>query len=234
LAANSPEPEVYQAHIDRIACWLEAPAELPIRLVDLLVTGKHASLEMYERMVEAALASRNYLPNARRFHFLDRTVSNASWLMIELGAPAREALLCAYDEAPRGSKERHWFLITLSRMGDRELEPFFDALQEGDFDVGEMAATANGFRWAFEVRCAEKEIHQHGVEEIHRALTHEREGWRYAAVTALQMADDERAIEALQGLLDDQAESVRNNARFTIGLIARRLSKQSGAPSAGG
>jgi hypothetical protein len=116
LAADTPDPAFWQARLEEIVSWLDCPAGMPERFVDLLVTSKRSSLELFDEVIEAAVAGR-VSPNQRLCMLLDEFVCRASQALIALGPPAREALLRAYAAAALGSKERRWFLITLSRTG---------------------------------------------------------------------------------------------------------------------
>jgi hypothetical protein len=213
--------------------WIEQPAELAPRLIDLLVNSKHSANVVWRERLEPAFDS-SQVPSRSdvRLHWLlDELVCTASGLLMVLGPPAREALLRAYEAAGPGSKERRWFLITLSRMRDLALEPFFDGLKPEDFDPEGTTDAVRSFQNAFEFYCATHAFEQGGEQAIFDAVRHEREGWRSAAVMALTRVGDERAKAALKVLTGDTAESVRSSARYQLEWLERKGSGSSG-PSA--
>jgi hypothetical protein len=227
-ATETPEPEVWLARLDEVERWPEYPAELASRLVSLLVTSKHESLELHEKVIEAAMAGEPEAPNIARFYLVDRIVCVASWMMIALGPPAREALLRAYAAAGHGSKERRWFLITLSRMGDPALEPFFDRLKADDFDAEQMHDPVSSFRSTSEYYCAMNSFRLGGVEAVYAAVQHKRQGWRAAAIHKLSGIGDERAIQALRSLLNDPVEAIRASVRYKLAWIEQKRNNGSG------
>lgn len=226
LAVDTPDPAFWLARLEEIVSWLNCPEGLPERLVDLLVTSKRSCLGLHEEVIETALAG-GVSPNTRLLMLLDEFVCRASQALIALGPPARDALLRAYVAAAPGSKERRWFLITLSRTGDPELASFFAALKEEDFDPEGMSDALRSFRLEFESRRARREFEKGGEVAIYAALSHENEWCRWAAASDLMRIGDDRAVEALRSLLDDASESVRNNARFGLDWLEQKRSGQS-------
>jgi hypothetical protein len=222
FARQTPESEVWLARLDTIDRWLDAPAQLAARLVDLLVASKQLEGEAMDRVVAAIEAGGHDELHARRSMMASELVCTASRLMVMLGPPAREVLLRAFEAAGTGSTERWWFLRTLSEMGDVSLEPFFNALKEGDVVWDGPSEPVQHFRSNFEYWCARNAFEVGGVEAVYAAVAHPREGWRWAAVSELVRIGDYRAVTALQGMLSDPADTIRTSARHALEWVGRK------------
>jgi HEAT repeat protein len=226
LAQSTSEPGFWLAKLRDLERWVDYPADIAARLIDLLVTSKRDSLVGFDAMI-AALEAGHEPPNPRAMMLQDELVCTASNALIQLGAPAREALLRAYAAAAPGAKERCWFLITLSRMGDQALESFFDSLTPDQFDAGEMHDPVRSFQNTFEFYCAMNSFRVASVEAIYAAVHHRRRGWREAAVQKLSGIGDERAIQTLRSLLNDPDEAIRSSVRYNLAWIEQKRAQGS-------